>query len=124
MIISTIYRYARKNKLHNDIQYSLEWNWSLVLLLLTNKLIKKRQNNICFNFKSLGREEVLKEILTINSAKASKENDIPTRIIKENSDIFADFLLSPLNRTIEEGNFPDIFKLADVTPSLRRVLKT
>jgi len=84
------------------------------------KIRERSKNNQSFSFETLERADVLKEILKLNSTKACQESDIPTRVIKENSEIFADFLLSPLNNTIKEGHFPDILKLADVTPIFKK----
>ena len=36
----------------------------------------------------LDEEQILKEILGVDSAKASQDTDTPTKIIKENADIF------------------------------------
>ena len=47
---------------------------------------KKAQINFCFNEVSI--EETQKEVLNLNNKKASQNSDIPTKIIKENSDIF------------------------------------
>ena len=54
--------------------------------------------------------EVEKEILKLDKTEASQKTDIPTRIIKENIDIFAD-----LNSAIKSSNFSSPLKLADVT---------
>ena len=48
--------------------------------------------------------------------KASQKSDIPIRIIKDNIDIFADFLCETVNCTIKTSNFPSCLKLADITP--------
>ena len=55
--------------------------------------------------------KVEKEILKLEKTKTSQKTDIPTRIIKENIDIFAD-----LNSAIKSSNFFSPLKLADVTP--------
>ena len=47
---------------------------------------KKAQINFCF--KEVSIEEIQKEILNLNNKKASQNSNIPTKIIKENSDIF------------------------------------
>ena len=40
-----------------------------------------------FSFKYEERKKFLKEIQNLNSRKASQQNDIPAKILKENSDI-------------------------------------
>ena len=57
-----------------------------------------------------------KKILTLNNKKASQNSDIPTKIIKENSDIFGKVLCSFINDSIKSFTFPSCLKEADVTP--------
>ena len=75
---------------------------------------KKTQINFCF--KEVSIEEIQKEILNINNKKASRNSDIPTKIIKENSDIFEKVLCSFINGSIKSFTFPSCLKEADVTP--------
>ena len=42
----------------------------------------------------INREEILGEILKLETSKVCQDTDIPTKIIKENTDIFADVLLA------------------------------
>ena len=49
-----------------------------------------------FSFKNVQKEEILKELNNMNINKATRNTDIPTKIIKENSDIFGDFIFSNL----------------------------
>ena len=46
-----------------------------------------------FPFSHVDGEQMLKEILSLNFAKASQDSDIPIKIIKENAEIFSDFFL-------------------------------
>ena len=50
-----------------------------------------------FSFKNVQKEEILKELNNLNIDKAIQNTDIPTSLIKENSDIFGDFIFSNLN---------------------------
>ena len=43
-------------------------------------------------------------------------NDIPTKVIKTNEDIFVNFITDHFNSFIAYGEFPDILKHADVIP--------
>ena len=56
------------------------------------------------------------EILNLDSSKASQDSDIPTKVIKSNSDNFTDALYSEFNRSLETSDFPPSMKLANVTP--------
>ena len=78
--------------------------------------IQKYSKNKTFHFKEVNFGEVEKEILKFDKTKASQKTDIPTRIIKENIDIFADFLCTSINSAIKSSSFLSSLKLADVTP--------
>ena len=55
-------------------------------------------------------------MLKLNKNKASQHPDILLKIIKENLDIFADFLCKNINRSFKSSSFPSCLKMADVTP--------
>ena len=78
--------------------------------------IQKYSKNKIFHFEEVNIGEVEKEMLKLDKTKASQKTDIPTRIIKENIDICADFLCTSINRAIKSSSFPSSLKLADVTP--------
>ena len=58
---------------------------------------------------------MLEEIQRLKK-RAAQESDIPFRIIKENSEIFGDYLLSSFNDTIDKCYFPTALKQAFITP--------
>ena len=58
----------------------------------------------------------MKEINNLNNTKASQDTDIPTKIIKENSEIFVDFLKNSFNNSVDTNEFPSEMKLANITP--------
>ena len=58
----------------------------------------------------------MKVINNLNVAKTCQVNDIPTKIIKMNKDIFANFITDHFNYCIAYGKFPDELKHADVIP--------
>ena len=47
--------------------------------------------------------------------RATQASDIPFKIIKENSDIFGDYLLSSFNDAIDKSYFPTALKQANIT---------
>ena len=69
-----------------------------------------------FSFKNVQKEEILKELNNLNINKATLNTDISTKIIKENSDIFGDFIFSNLNCCINTPSYPSLLKMADITP--------
>ena len=60
-------------------------------------------------------EEVLKEIKNLQTAKTTQQNDIPTKILKENSEVFARYFYENINFCIENSILPSDLKLVDVT---------
>lgn len=54
---------------------------------------------------------MLLEICNLNQSKASQDTDVPTKVIKINTDIFTDFICS---------FFPYILKLVQVTPVFKK----
>ena len=57
-------------------------------------------SSTCFNFSFVDKEDILKEIKNLKANKAIENTDISTKLIKENSDIFADFIFENLNDSI------------------------
>ena len=54
------------------------------------------------------------ELINLDESKATQSNDIPTKVIKENYDIFATFITENFNNMIENSVFPDSLKQADI----------
>ena len=54
--------------------------------------------------------------MNLNSSNACQDSDIPTKVIKSNSDNFTDALYSEFNRPLETSVFLPSMKLANVTP--------
>ena len=59
----------------------------------------------------------------LDTTKSSQDTDIPTKIIKQNSDIFASFVRKSFNNMIDSSTFPAPLKLAHITPVFKKVLK-
>ena len=70
--------------------------------------------------KTISKKDIEKEILNLNVAKASQVLDIPTKIIKKNSDIFSDILLKEFNKSLEIRKFPSSLKIANVSPVYKK----
>ena len=68
------------------------------------------------SFKNVQKEEILKELNNLNINKATQNTDIPTKIIKENSDILGDFIFSNLNCFFNTSSYLSLLKRADITP--------
>ena len=69
-----------------------------------------------FSFKNVQKEEILKELNNLNINKATQNTNIATKIRKENSDIFRDFIFSNRYSCINTSSYPSLLKRADITP--------
>ena len=58
----------------------------------------------------------MKIISQLNTAKNCRNADTPTKTIKLNKDIFAKFISNKFNHCIDEGEFLNELKHADVIP--------
>ena len=72
------------------------------------------------NFSKVTESEVRKEILNLSSKKATKNGDIPAKILKKSVDIYIKEITFIINDCIENGIFPDDLKLADYHLYLKR----
>ena len=52
----------------------------------------------------------------LDTTKASQQTDVPTKILKQNSEYFTGYLCGNINQCISKSMFPPDLKLADVTP--------
>ena len=66
----------------------------------------------------------MKEINNLKTNKATQNTDIPTKLIKENSEIFADFTFENLNDCIAKSLFPSSLKNAIIIPVHKKGTKT
>ena len=54
--------------------------------------IKDKMNNNVFSFRKVTYEEILNEINSLDTSKSTHSEDIPFKIIKDNANIFANFI--------------------------------
>ena len=78
--------------------------------------IKEKADGAEFTFSEISKEQIMKEIKNLNPRKATTSNSIPTSNIKDNADIAGNILHRIINEDITNSNFPDILKLAEISP--------
>ena len=71
-------------------------------------------------FSKVTESEVRKEIWNLSTKKATKNRDIQARILKKSVDIYIKEITFIINDCIENGNFPDDLKLADVSSQFKK----
>ena len=74
-------------------------------------------------FLVLGRL-ILRKLKSRNEAIESQYSDIPTKLIKENSDICSKFICESINNSIKSSIFPSCLKHANVTPLHKKCNKS
>ena len=56
----------------------------------------------------------------MEASKTCQDTDIPTKIIKDNANIFVDILLTSFNDFVEKSNFLSSIKRANITPVFKK----
>ena len=77
--------------------------------------IKHLNNTSMFSFSDVSIADVIKEIRKIDRRKATQNTDIPVRILKQNSDIFGNYICDFFNECFDKGVFPSTLKNANIT---------
>ena len=65
----------------------------------------------------------MKKVKTLDTAKASQQSDMPTKILKQNSDYFVEYFYENINQFISKSILPSNLKLADITPVYKKKYK-
>ena len=86
--------------------------------------IKKISKNNIFSFQKVSYEDIIKEIQNLDASKACQDTDVPTKIIKNNSDIFGDFIYQNFNDAVDTDIFPNVLKNANVSPVFKKGSRT
>lgn len=68
-------------------------------------------------------EDIHNEKTKLDSNKASQDTDIPSRIIEENANNFANFLYLNYNKAVAVSEFLVSFKNANVSPICKKDLR-
>ena len=85
------------------------------------KIKEARNSSDCFPFTI---EDICREKRALVASEATQSDDIPTKITKNNSDIFCRFFQANFNNAIELTTFPQQLKYADVKPVFKKDSRT
>ena len=80
----------------------------------------KCKNKGSFSFAGVDKKEIEKEILKLDVSKASQNSENSIKLLKENVDIFSDFVCTSFNSSINMSKFPKNLKLADITSAYKK----
>ena len=84
---------------------------------------EKCVSSFSFSFSQVERDEIIKEINNLKTNKATQITDIPTKLIKENSDIFGDFIFENFINSVFYSIFPSPMKNAIIPPVYKQGTK-
>ena len=82
-------------------------------------ILDKCKNNSIFTISHVTKEEIFKEIGNLDTTNFSQDTDIPTKTIKQNSDIFASFICKTFNNMVNSSTFLAALKLAHIIPAFK-----
>ena len=74
-----------------------------------------------FSFRKITSNKILNEIKSLDESRVAESNDTPTKVIKENYDIFATFITENFNNMIENSVIPVSLKQADIKPIHKKI---
>ena len=73
-------------------------------------------SEIKFSFNTATQLDVISDI---DVRKATSHRNMPSKTFKQNIDLYLDIKTNMFNNSITECNFPDLLKLADITPAFK-----
>ena len=73
-----------------------------------------KQRNYSVSLLNVEKREILNEIVNLDALKSCQDTDVPTKIIKQNADVFADFIHPAVNASTNG------YHLADVIPVFKK----
>ena len=73
-------------------------------------------SNKTFSFDLVSSNTIFREIVSLDTKKATHSNDVATTIIKANADLFSIFASNAFNESVISCKFLSVLKLADVKP--------
>ena len=82
--------------------------------------IKQKHNNDVFSFSCFSEVDVVRTIKNLPNNKASVFGDIPVQILKQSIEKFAFTITKSFNDCLRIDTFPDILKLADISPVYKK----
>ena len=80
-------------------------------------------SNKTFSFDLVSSDTIFKEILSLDTKKAAHSNDVLTKIVKANADLFSISVSNAFNESAISGKFLSVLKLADAKPVHKKKTK-
>ena len=91
---------------------------------LSIQMIKETfDSNKTFSFDLVSSDTTFKEILSLDTKKATRSNDVPSKIVKANADLLSILVSNTFNESVISGKFLSALKLADVKQVHKKKIK-
>ena len=101
---------------HATLKAIVKWRNHPSILTITSE----NENAPIFSSNFVLKEHVLEEIQMLDSSKTIQESDIPVKLIKGNSGLFAEIICKHFNESLEKSKFPDLFEISKCYSSLQK----
>ena len=125
------YKYCQQSR--HCFQWKSSWQvtcnkWSCIAKITERykthpsiRLIKEQVNKVDkkFSFENICYEDIREEVTKLYSKISTQDADVTSRILKENTDIFANFFYLHYNKAIADCEFPVSF----LNPNISRIYK-
>ena len=89
------------NIFHPTLKAIVKWRNHPSILTITSE----HENTPKFSFNFVSKEHVLEEMQMLDSSKTIQESDIPVKLIKEGSDLFAETFVNILMNPQKKVSF-------------------
>ena len=87
-------------------------------------MVSTVDKNDKFSFEPITADDILQQIKRLDINKATKESDIPTKLVKPFDNLIVDDLQENFNNCLKKGTFPKDFEKAVVQPTHKKDCKT
>ena len=77
---------------------------------------KNKATPLCFNFEHINQAQVKRALLDVNVNKSCGHDMLSPRLVKESASVIAKPITNILNTSIEQGCYPNAWKMGQVTP--------
>ena len=70
----------------------------------------QRKKTGCFLFSTVNKEKIFQDILSLEVSKSCQDTNNPSKIINENTHVFASFLKPSFNKSETNSEIPSVSK--------------
>ena len=91
--------------------------------ILAYEWLRKHFTVKTFSFDLVSFDTIFKEILSLDTEKATHSNDVPTKLVKAKASLSSIFAPNAFNKSVISSKFLSVLKLADVKSVQKKTSK-